>query len=221
MIHIKQINTIYRCCTLLVGGYITVTCHFGPFLTNSASESIRNGPKRVEDNPPALAAHAYQSIGITSSGKTFTIAVCFLPGETTGDITWALERLKRLGISPGVVVSDAAHANYNSVQAVWPNIPCLLCVWHINKCIVANCKQYFTTHEEAWEEFMIGWHTLRQSRTVSEFEDRWTQFQLSYSGQTECLRYIKKEWIKEGVKERFVVAWTKEVLHFGLLVTSR
>ena len=53
---------------------------------------------------------ANNHVGITSSGKTFSIGFCFLPSEQASDYTWALQQFRELGISPGVVVMDGDDA---------------------------------------------------------------------------------------------------------------
>jgi hypothetical protein len=67
-------------------------------------------------------------LGITSSGMTFSIGFCFLPGETQQDFTWVFQCFKELGISPGVVVIDGDQAQKNASEAVFPYTPTLLCV---------------------------------------------------------------------------------------------
>ena len=71
---------------------------------------------------------------------TFSIGFCFLPGETQQDFTWAFQCFKELGISLGVVVIDGDQAQKNTLEAVFPYAPTLLCVWHVNQCVLANCK---------------------------------------------------------------------------------
>jgi hypothetical protein len=117
---------------------------------------------------------------------------------------------------------DGSDSLKAAAEIVYPNMPTLLCTWHINKCVLANCKGNFTTNEE-WEAFYAAWQCLIQSPTPDIFEERWVQFITDYDyGRTKsCIDYIKKEWIKPGQTERLVTAWTNQYQHFNTTVTSR
>lgn len=161
-------------------------------------------------------------IGITSSGKTFSIGFAFLAGEKTSDFEWALNIFKELGISPGVIVIDGDDALFNACSAVYPQSPALLCEWHIHKCITANCKSEFPTSEE-WNEFNMQWREIVQSPTIAIYNQRWLEFRDKYSSGpgSKCLPYLRKEWLKQGQRERLVKAWTSQYMHFGTTTTSR
>jgi hypothetical protein len=117
---------------------------------------------------------------------------------------------------------DGSRALKQAAKIVFPNMPSLLCVWHVNKRILAKCKSYFSTKEE-WDTFFAAWHSLIQSPTFDMFEERWLQFRIAYDrGKTKlCIEYIKKEWIYPGQTEQLVTAWTNEYQHFDTTVTSR
>ncbi len=116
---------------------------------------------------------------------------------------------------------DAEDALKNASNIVYPNAPTLLCTWHVGQCVLANCKS--RVGEDDWPSFDAAWRNVIQSRTVEEFEDRWLQFQITYSNEKTgwCVTYLKKEWLKDGQKERLVTAWTDRYQHFGCRVTSR
>jgi transposase-like protein len=109
-------------------------------------------------------------LGITSLGKTFSIGFAFLPNESTEAYEWALSQFKNVGINPPIMVMDGSDGLKSAAEAVYPNMPALLCTWHINKCIVAHCKGYFTTNKE-WEAFYNAWQRLIQSPTLDEFDE--------------------------------------------------
>jgi hypothetical protein len=160
-------------------------------------------------------------VGITSSGKTFSIGFCFLPGEQASDYAWALQRFQELGISPGVVVMDGDDALKNASEEVFIGVPTMLCTWHVNKCVLANCKKMLG--DEDWPAFNSMWHSVIQAPTIDQFEERWLQFCTEYSNEKTqgCIDYLRREWIKDGQKERLVTAWTSHYLHFGTHTTSR
>ena len=66
---------------------------------------------------------------------------------------------------------DGSAALKRAAKIVFPNMPSLLCTWHVNKRIVAKCKSYFLTKEE-WDTFFAAWHSLIQSPTTDVFEER-------------------------------------------------
>lgn len=53
---------------------------------------------------------------------------------------------------------------------------------------------------------------------VAAFESSWVQFQVSYANDGSTIQYLAATWIVH--KEKFVLAWTKRVMHYGHLVTS-
>ena len=67
------------------------------------------------------------------------------------DYEYALERLKELGINLGLAVTDCDSALINAISIVYPHIPTVLYTWHINKCVLANCKG--TVSNKEWPAF--------------------------------------------------------------------
>ena len=104
------------------------------------------------------------SCGITA------ISVCFLPAETREDIAWALKEFQKLKIYPKVVIIDGDNAIKNAVEDTWPSVPTMLCTWHVNKCVLSNCKA--TVGNDDWPAFDLAWRNVIQSRTIDEFDDR-------------------------------------------------
>ena len=120
------------------------------------------------------------------------------------------------------MVIDGSDGLKNGANLVYPGILTLLCTWHVNKAVLAECKGKFRTNEE-WETFYTAWQFVIRSPTPEDFEERWLQFTIDYdSGRTEsCIDYLKEEWIKPGQIERLVIAWTNQYQHFDTTVTSR
>jgi hypothetical protein len=152
---------------------------------------------------------------------TFSIGFCFLPGEKQEDFVWAFQRFQELGICPKIMVMDGDNAQKNASEVVFPDAPTLLCIWHVNQCVLANCKNRIG---EKWKEFETGWRSVIQAPTVKQFESLWLEFKTQYSSTPEtqyCVTYLQNEWLKPGQKERLVAAWTNQYLHFGVRTTSR
>ncbi|XP_074373898.1 protein FAR1-RELATED SEQUENCE 5-like [Apium graveolens] len=90
-------------------------------------------------------------VGVTSFNTTFLYAVIFLQKEEVGDYVWALECfVKILGLQrqPLTIVIDRELALMNAIKVVFPDCSHLLCLWHIEKNIIAKCKKNFDKKEE-------------------------------------------------------------------------
>ena len=71
---------------------------------------------------------------------TFSIRFCFLLGETKEDFIWAFRCFQGLRINPAIIVMDGDQAQRNASEEVFPHTPTLLCIWHVNQCVLAKCK---------------------------------------------------------------------------------
>lgn len=151
---------------------------------------------------------------------TFSIGFCFLPGEKKEDYTWALRCFQELGIYPSLLVMDGDVALKNASEEVYPNAPTLLCIWHINQCVLANCKSIIGNKD--WPEFNLAWHSLIQARSIEKYEQLLLEFNSKYLNPKtyQCISYLQKEWLREGQKERLVAVYTDQLPHFGIRVTS-
>ena len=90
-------------------------------------------------------------IGISSFNTSFFSCFVFLQKEEEEDYVWALTKFgKILGIDnyPLVIVSDRELALMNAIKVVFPRTTNLLCVWHIEKNILVNCKRHFEKGED-------------------------------------------------------------------------
>jgi hypothetical protein len=136
---------------------------------------------------------------------TFSIGFCFLPGEKQEDFIWAFRCFQELGIRPEVIIMDGDQAQRNASEEVFPDTPILLCIWHINQCILANCKN--RVGEENWKAFEGAWRSVIHAHTIEQFDSRWLEFKAQYSSTPEiqhCVTYLQNEWLKPGQKERLV-----------------
>lgn len=152
---------------------------------------------------------------------TFSIGFCFLPGEQQEDYAWALKCFQELGINPSNLVMDGDSALKNASEEVFPCAPTLLCIWHVNQCVLANCKS--VVGDEGWEVFQAAWHAILAAPTIEQFDKLWLEFKTQYSNPKtyKCISYLQKEWLKDGQKERLLAAHTNQYLHFGIRTTSR
>ncbi|XP_030445922.2 protein FAR1-RELATED SEQUENCE 5-like [Syzygium oleosum] len=160
-------------------------------------------------------------IGVSCFNTSFYSCFVFLRKEEEEDYVWALTMFSNiLGVDcqPSAIVTDRELALMNAVRIVFPKSANLLCVWHIEKNIVAKCKPQFEegTH---WDSFMSDWSKVLNSKTEAEYDENIRQFEYSCMEKPSVVNYIKNTWLP--FKELFVTAWTDLHMHFGNRVTSR
>lgn len=84
-------------------------------------------------------------VGVSSFNGLFYSCFTFLRKEEESDYIRALKSCKKIidGIQPQVIVSDREIALMNAIRDVFPNTRRLLCIWHIEKKFLVNCKGFF------------------------------------------------------------------------------
>ena len=55
-------------------------------------------------------------------------------------------------------MTDADDALMAAIAVVFPNTANHLCIWHINKNVAVNCKDYFSNSD--WESFLQRWNIV-------------------------------------------------------------
>ncbi|KAK1380081.1 hypothetical protein POM88_026825 [Heracleum sosnowskyi] len=124
-------------------------------------------------------------VGVTSFNTTFFSAVIFLQKEEITAYVWALQSFNKiLGLEaqPLAIVTDRELALMNAIKEVFPNTSHLLCVWHIEKNLLAKCKKKFKTKEE-WDEFITSWTSVIKSSDIASFDSAWGVFVEQYKDQ--------------------------------------
>lgn len=169
-------------------------------------------------------------VGHTNTNRTFTIAVCFMRSEKTGDYQWALEAFRELAgehFHPEAIVTDRELALMNAIQLVFPVARHILCAWHIGKNILAKCKALFPmlmgdTRQHnllTWEEFSLSWSSLvLKTLDRGAFFEGWSSLKSQIP--SEARDYIEYQWLTPW-KTRFCATFIQDVRHFGTLTTSR
>ncbi|KAF8412056.1 hypothetical protein HHK36_000009 [Tetracentron sinense] len=161
-------------------------------------------------------------VGVTSTDRTFFSAFAFLSSETEVSYTWALESFKSVlnpNSLPLVLVTDRELALINAIKTVFPTSKNLLCLWHISKNVLANCKKCFN-EEEIFDKFMQDWNALAQSPTEADYNQALMSMTRDFSLYPKVLAYIMLTWLNP-YKEFFVSAWTDQYFHIGNTSTSR
>src|SRR5581483_12389230 len=122
-------------------------------------------------------------VGITSFNTTFYSCFIFMKGEEKIDYLWVLTHVAQLynGVSkPGVIVTDRELALMNALEIIFPDSANLLCVWHISKNVLKNCKLQFQNNDK-WQLFLTKWNDIVQSITENEFNEKWQTFCSAYA----------------------------------------
>jgi hypothetical protein len=85
-------------------------------------------------------------VGITATNSSFIIGQAFLSFEAEEDYSWVLEYLrdfyKEAALDfPKSIASDKAGGLINAIAEIFPGVPHLLYIWHVNNDIEAHCRR--------------------------------------------------------------------------------
>lgn len=141
--------------------------------------------------------------GSLGNNMTPQLAIGFLSGEDEVDYTWVLEAMKELIIqedidAPKLFITDREEALMNTLDNVFPDSDHILCHWHINMNVVANCKKHFE-YQEDFEEFFQAWLNVIDATTEEMYEEKLTEFKKLNE---KAVLYAVKTWLK--LKEKLV-----------------
>ena len=118
---------------------------------------------------------------------------------------------------PTVIVTDMERGLMTAIENEFPTTNHLLCLWHINKNVLTNCKRNFDTKEE-WDTFFAEWNALIYAHSEGLFNELWEQFAVKYRS-NDVVEYLDITYITHA--HRFVKCFTNRVLHFDTTSTSR
>ena len=110
-------------------------------------------------------------------------------------------------------MTDCKLALMNAVQMVFSESHNLLCIWHINKNVLVNCRPHFQTNDE-WSKFMKSWSNLIKSKKETDFENNWEELVEKYNEKQTVIKYLKETWLL--FKTNFVSCWADQYLHLGI-----
>ena len=102
--------------------------------------------------------------------------------------------VRPIGFSPKVFLSDNENALRTAFAELWPDVPRLLCLWHVNKNVQDHLQKHFkrlngpfdlTDQDKAEQrqkrdQFMAGWAGVNRAKTQVHYEERWAVFTLKY-----------------------------------------
>lgn len=105
-----------------------------------------------------------------------------------------------------------------ALENVFPSVNHFLCLWHICKNVLANCKRSFDT--EAWDTLFAAWKSVIYADSESIFNEKWEQFCHEYNGENaDLIEYLITTYI--SFRHRFIKCYINRLLHFETTTTSR
>jgi hypothetical protein len=143
-------------------------------------------------------------LGCTNLQTFFSAGFCFLRNETDWDYQWAVSKFlfKTRTPQPRVFLSDHEKALKSAVSQLLPDVPQLLCIWHVNKNVQTKVQLEWRTSEAKTQEekkamadqrseFMGRWNQIIYSKTEADFESRWNALQSDYKNQAALCKYLQ------------------------------
>lgn len=165
-------------------------------------------------------------VGVTSTSKTFCIAVAYLVSERENHYVWALKRLQLIMLDcdvemPSVIVTDREIALINAINIVFPQAAHILCKWHIQKNILAFIQRKVRSmKKEVKNQFFHDWEKLCCSETIDVFSSNLQELHAKYEEFPNLVNYVHDVWL-DIWKDHFVCAWIDDFMHFGNYTSNR
>jgi len=177
-------------------------------------------------------------VGVTGMNTTIHVAQAFLRAEKQPDYRFAVDQLKLMMSQfhiplPQLILVDCEVALLKILENVFPNVPVLLCIWHVEKNIQKHARrgafpqvrddEASTSQREirkdsdehsAWCDAV---RDVINAKTEDEYESRRELLRTLSKFETE---YVDNTWLSIW-KCNVVHCWTNKAVHFGLQATSR
>ncbi|PKA62633.1 Protein FAR1-like sequence 5 [Apostasia shenzhenica] len=131
-------------------------------------------------------------VGITSTMRIYSFMFAYLSNEREEQLTWALGTLKKWMLEkgaslPSIFVSDRDMALINAIETYFPMARHILCIWHINQCIMKKCRPMLGLE---WNRFNASWHSLINSSTQWSYHQKWEVICEEYRRFQGALNYL-------------------------------
>ncbi len=165
-------------------------------------------------------------IEVTALNIIFYIAFAFLSSEIIssfeGILQQVLELYQELNISNFIfIVTNCEISLINAISSIFSTIQHALCLWHVDKNVLKNCKRFFDDNE-SWKMFFDQWHKIMYVSIEMKFEKNWRILKSKYDIENHwsIVNYLKEELINRW-KTRIVKCFTNKMLSFDNITTSR
>ena len=116
-------------------------------------------------------------------------------------------------------ITDREQALRNALQLHFPNSVLNVCIWHVDKNIVANCRRAFAPDGEEWKLFMEEWHRLAYCPDESAYDENWARLMKLLKERSQVVEYLQKNILPH--RQLFMTAWAGKLAHLGNISSSR
>ncbi|XP_027941045.1 uncharacterized protein LOC114194832 [Vigna unguiculata] len=120
---------------------------------------------------------------------------------------------------PQVIITGRDLALMNVVGVVFPKCYHLLCRFHIQKNVQAECKMLVNS-VDAWDVVLQAWENVMDCEDELKFNDCVNHLELVFQSWPVFFEYVNDSWIIP-YKKYFVKAWTNKVIHLGNTTSNR
>jgi len=172
-------------------------------------------------------------LGVGPIEKQFSAAFTFLRSETELDYYWAVSNFIQLvfnGLKPAVMVTDNEKALRSTCKRLFPDVPILLCAWHVQQNVLGRAKATWRISDAGNAEeveqmkderdyFMARWDQVQHAKDEAAFEQLWRSLIVDYSSYPRLVQYLNDHQYPQ--RQLTVKAWTSCHRHYGNTTTSR
>ncbi|KAI8560152.1 hypothetical protein RHMOL_Rhmol04G0233700 [Rhododendron molle] len=147
-------------------------------------------------------------VGITSTMKTYSLMFAYLNNETKERLIWALDTLKRWMVGqgaalPSVIVSDRDLALLGAIEICFPFAQHILCIWHINQCVMKKCKPMLGTRSlqraiccNIYKPVYASWEQFKPKKIEKMLTNQFADIQGSFQ---KSLNIPRHRHLHEGI----------------------
>ena len=162
-------------------------------------------------------------IDVTSLNIIFYVVFCFLFNERMQNYEWMLKQLhhlcEKINVSDFIiVVIDNEKSLIVALSNVFSTTRHLLCLWHINKNVLTNCKIWFDENDE-WKEFYAIWQKVIYANTKTAFNETWETMRLKHENDFLSMNYLDD--LLRFNRKFFFRCFTNQILHFDNTITFK
>ena len=108
----------------------------------------------------------------------------------------------------------------NAIQEIFPEVAHLLCRRHISKCVHKFIKDLIGNNSDFERKVQRRWSRIVKAKTPELYEQAVAEMTEAWAVQPRFMDYCKTQWL-DPYHDRFVHAWTKDILHYGAHTTNR
>nr|XP_043616766.1 uncharacterized protein LOC122588668 [Erigeron canadensis] len=161
-------------------------------------------------------------VGVTPTGKTFSIAHALIENEQHAAYTWVLQCLRSTleeGFVVRVALTDRDLALMKAVKDVMPETKLILCKIHIWRNIELHANPSFGSKKD-YGSLRHRWDKLVKSITVKEYAENEQRLKVFLADKPNLYKYLQIQWLA-SYKELFVSCWVDQHRNYRNYTTNR